>query len=198
MGKIYGYARVSSKGQLDNNSLDQQEKQLRDNGAIEIIKEQFTGTTTKRPLFNELIGKLENGDTLIVTKIDRFARSMAQGSELVKELINRGVRVNILNVGIMDNTPPSKLVRNIFFAFAEFERDMIVERTQEGKAIAKQKPGFKEGRPQKYTDAQLSMALNLLKEHSYTEVEKMTQISKATLVRAMRKRKAKQELEGSK
>lgn len=191
MGKIYGYARVSSKGQLDNNSLEQQEKQLRDNGAIEVIKEQFTGTTTKRPKFDELIENLKSGDTLIVTKIDRFARSMTQGSLLVKELIDRGIRVNILNVGVMDNTPASKLVRNIFFAFAEFERDMIVERTQEGKAIAKTKEGFKEGRPRKYTDTQLNMALDLLKEHSYTEVEAMTQISKATLVRAMRKRKAK-------
>lgn len=77
--------------------------------------------------------------------------------------------------------------------FAEFERDMIIERTQEGKAIAKTKEGFKEGRPRSYTDTQINHALDLLKDYSYTEVEKMTQISKATLVRAMRKRKAETE-----
>lgn len=73
----------------------------------------------------------------MVTKLDRFARSASQGIELVKKPISKGVKVHILNMGLMDNTPASKLIRNIFFAFAEFERDMIVERTQEGKAIAK-------------------------------------------------------------
>ncbi len=83
----------------------------------------------------------------------------------------------------MDNTPSSKLIRNIFFSFAEFERDMIVERTQEGKAIAKTKSGFKEGRPKKYTEEQLRHAIELLKDHSYLEVERMTRISKSTLIR---------------
>ena len=133
--------------------------------------------------------KLSEGDTLIVTKLDRIARSMTQGSELVTKLIEKGIRVHILNIGVMDNTPASKLIRNIFFAFAEFERDMIVERTQEGKAVARTKSGFKEGRPKSYTDTQINMALDLLKNHSYTEVEKMTKISKSTLIRAMKERK---------
>lgn len=97
----------------------------------------------ERPAFNELIKVLEKGDTLIVTKLDRIARSMTHGSELVTDLIERGIKINILNIGIMDNTPSSKLIRNIFFSFAEFERDMIVERKKEGKAIAKTKAGFK-------------------------------------------------------
>lgn len=84
---------------------------------------------------------------LIVTKLDRIARSTIHGAQLVEELIGRGVRLNILNMGIMDDTPSSKLIRNVFFAFAEFERDMIVERTSEGKQIARQKENFKEGRP---------------------------------------------------
>lgn len=63
------------------------------------------------------------------------------------ELIDKGVKVNVLNMGIMDNSPNGKLIRTIFFAFAEFERDMIVCRTSEGKEIAKQKPDFREGRP---------------------------------------------------
>lgn len=194
MGKIYGYARVSTKGQAaDGNSLESQIEQLKSNGAVEIYKDSFTGTKTDRPEFSKLMKVLEEGDTLIVTKLDRFARSMTQGSELVTELINRGVKVNILNIGIMDNTPASKLIRNIFFSFAEFERDMIVERTQEGKAIAKTKEGFKEGRPKKYTDKQIVHALSMLTinggNHSYNEVAEITNISKSTLIREMRKRK---------
>lgn len=82
-----------------------------------------------------------------MTKLDRVARSTIHGAQLVEELLSRGVIVNILNMGIMDNTPSSRLIRNIFFAFAEFERDMIVERTSEGKEIARQKEGYREGRP---------------------------------------------------
>lgn len=186
---IYGYSRVSTKGQAkDGNSLEAQEQLLRENGAVEIYKDSFTGTKMDRPNFDILLGKLQQGDTLIVSKLDRIARSMTQGSELVTALINKGVKVHILNIGVMDNTPSSKLIRNIFFSFAEFERDMIIERTQEGKAVAKTKEGFKEGRPPKYTETQINYALDLLKSHSYTEVEKMTQISKATLVREARKR----------
>ena len=191
---IYGYARVSTKGQAkDGNSLESQMEILRENGAIEIYSDSFTGTKTDRPEFNKLLEVLKAGDTLMVTKLDRFARSMTQGSELVNELINKGIKVNILNIGMMDNTPASKLIRNIFFSFAEFERDMIVERTQEGKAIAKTKEGFKEGRPKKHTKEQLDHALAMLTinggNKSYTEVERLLGISKSTLIREMRKRK---------
>ncbi|PAB61003.1 recombinase family protein [Anaeromicrobium sediminis] len=187
---IYGYARVSTTGQMkDGNSLEHQEKRLIDAGAKEIIKEGYTGTTSNRPQFQELLSKLKEGDTLVVTKLDRFARSTIQGATIVQNLIDKGIKVNILNMGVLDNTPGSKLIRNIFFAFAEYERDMIVERTQEGKAVARTKDGFKEGRPKKYTIEQLDHAMELLNKHSYTQVEKMTKISKATLVREKRKRK---------
>lgn len=190
---IYGYARVSTRQQAkDGNSLETQEQQLKEYGAVEIYSDSFTGTKVDRPQLDKLLERLQDGDTLIVTKLDRIARSMTQGSELVNGLIERGIRVHILNIGIMDNTPSSKLIRNIFFSFAEFERDMIVERTQEGKAIAKTKDGFKEGRPRKYTDTQLKMAVDLLKDHSYTEVERMTRISKSTLIREVRKTKKEQ------
>ncbi|NMF04560.1 recombinase family protein [Clostridium beijerinckii] len=193
---IYGYARVSTKGQAhDGNSLEGQKELLKQNGAIKIYEDSFTGTKTDRPEFNKLLSELQSGDTLIVTKLDRFARSMTQGSELVNQLINKGIKVNILNIGVMDNTPSSKLIRNIFFSFAEFERDMIVERTQEGKAIAKTKEGFKEGRPKSYTDKQLDHALGLLSinggDKSYNEVTEITGISKSTLIRENNKRKVK-------
>ena len=182
---IYGYARVSTKGQAkDGNSLEAQEKALRESGANEIYVDAFTGTKTDRPEFDKLMNKIQKGDTLIVTKLDRFARSMSQGSELVSDLIERGIKVYILNIGVMDNTPSSKLIRNVFFAFAEFERDMIVERTMEGKAIAKQNPDFREGRPKKYSRKQIEHALELLDNNSYKQVEDLTGISKSTLIRA--------------
>ena len=185
---IYGYSRVSTKGQAkDGNSIEVQEKALKEAGASVIYADAFTGTKTDRPEFDKLMGKLVSGDTLIVTKLDRFARSMSQGSELVSKLIEKGIKVNILNIGMMDNTPSSKLIRNIFFAFAEFERDMIVERTMEGKAIAKQNSNFREGRPPKYKKAQIEHALSLLENNSYMQVEQLTGISKSTLIRAKRK-----------
>ena len=126
---IYGYARVSTKGQAkDGNSLEAQEKALTEAGATKIYADAFTGTKTDRPEFDKLIAEIKEGDTLVVTKLDRFARSMSQGSELVSELIEKGIKVYILNIGIMDNTPASKLIRNVFFAFAEFERDTLTER----------------------------------------------------------------------
>ena len=146
----YGYGRVSSAGQqLEGNSLPEQERKLREAGAEEVLWECFTGTTVERPLFSELINKLESGDTLYVTKLDRFARASDAG-KLIEELINRGVTVNILNFGIANNTPTGKLMVNIIFSFAQYERDMIWERTQEGKMAAKAKnPDYKEGRKTK-------------------------------------------------
>ncbi|MCP1322055.1 recombinase family protein, partial [Bacillus sp. S0628] len=78
-------------------------------------------------------------------------------------------------------------VFNIMSAFAEFERDMIVERTQEGKSIAKLRPDFRDGRPNKYTKKQIKHALELLETNSYKQVEQLTGISKSTLIRAKKK-----------
>ncbi|MBN1064157.1 recombinase family protein [Clostridium botulinum] len=191
---IYGYARVSTRGQAnDGNSLESQIEKLKENGADKVYQDSFTGTKTDRPEFTKLLKELKAGDTLVVCKLDRFARSISQGSEFVTGLIEKGIKVNILNVGVMDNTPASKLIRNIFFSFAEFERDMIVERTQEGKAIARTKEGFKEGRPKSYTDKQLQHALSLLSinggDKSYNEVVEITGISKSTLIRENNRRK---------
>lgn len=192
---IYGYARVSTVGQKDGNSLEAQERALREAGATEIYSESYTGTKKDRPVLNELLAKLKAGDTLAVTKLDRMARSAIAGAEIVQELIDRGIKVYILNMGMLDNTPASKLVRQIFFAFAEFERDMIVERTSEGKEIARAKAEakgekFKEGRPKKYSKTQLDHAIELRKEYSIKKVSEMTGISEATIKREQAKRRA--------
>lgn len=188
---IFGYARVSTRGQAkDGNSLDAQEQALRAAGAEVIYQEAFTGTITDRPELDKLLNRLQNGDKLIVTKLDRIARSAAKGIELIDNLLDRGITVHILNMGVLDNTPTGKLIRNIFFAFAEFERDMIVERTQEGKAIAKQASDYREGRPKTYGKEQINHAMQLLLEehHTYKQVEAMTGISKSTLIRAKRQK----------
>lgn len=185
---IYGYARVSTKGQAkDGNSLEAQEIALRSAGAIEIYADAFTGTKANRPELDKLLAVMQSGDTMVVTKLDRIARSATQGIAMIQTLLDRGIVVHVLNMGLMDNTPTGKLIRNIMLAFAEFERDMIVERTQEGKAIAKQNPDFKEGRPKKFSRVQINHALDLLNEYSYKQVEQMTGISKSTLIRAKRK-----------
>lgn len=185
---IYGYARVSTKGQAkDGNSLEAQEKQLKENGAEKIFIESFTGVKIERPELDKLINRIQNGDILIVTKLDRFARSVSQASDLITTLIDKGVRVNVLNLGILDNSSVSTLMRNILLSFAQFERDMIIERTQEGKAIARQREDFREGRPKKYGKKQIGHALELLDTHSYKQVEEITGISKSTLIRAKRR-----------
>ena len=184
---LYGYARVSTRGQAkDGNSLEAQENALRLAGATKIYADAFTGTKTQRPELDKLMAVMQSGDTMVVTKLDRIARSATQGIELIQKLLDRGIVVHVLNMGLMDNTPTGKLIRNIMLAFAEFERDMIVERTQEGKAIAKQNPEFREGRPKKFSKAQINHALLLLKDHSYRQVEQMTGISKSTLIRTKR------------
>ena len=185
---IIGYARVSTKTQAkDGNGLEAQEAALREAGATVIYKDAFTGTTTDRPEFEKLMSKIRTGDTLVVTKLDRIARSASEGSKMVQELLDDDISVHVLNMGKMDNTPTGKLICQIMFAFAEFERDMIVERTQEGRAIARKNPNFHEGRPKKYSKKQLDHALELLVDHSYSQVTEMTGISKATLARAKAK-----------
>ena len=129
MTKKIGYARVSSRGQQrDGNSLEAQEAKLLEAGAEVVVSEAFTGTTMNRPEFTKVIDSLEPGDTLLVCKLDRFARTASEGSKLVKELMARGVRVHILNMGLIEDSSTGKLILNILLSFAEFERDMIVER----------------------------------------------------------------------
>lgn len=178
----YGYARVSTKGQ----DLTTQIEALKNEGCELIYQEKFTGTTKARPEFEALIASLTKNDTLVITKLDRFARSSIDALETIRTLFERGVKVHILNMGLIEDTPTGRLVFTIMSAFAQFERDMIIERTQEGKLIAKQSPDYKEGRPKKYTKKQLSHAMSLLSEHSYTQVEALTGISKSTLIRYKR------------
>lgn len=188
-GMIYGYGRVSSIGQgKHGNSLADQEERLLEAGAQEIVCDTFTGTKMDRPELAKLLARLQSGDKLIVTKLDRFARTAVEGVQTVQDLHRRGVAVQVLNMGMVDESPMGKLTLTIMLAFAEFERDMIVERTQAGKAIARANGKRVDGRPKKYSPQQMSHALELLADgNSYTQVEAMTGISKSTLIREKRK-----------
>lgn len=183
---IYGYARVSTATQgRDGNSLEDQVAALEKYGCQEIVQEAFSGKTMERPQFQRLLDALQEGDTLVVSKLDRFARTAIEGVQTVRELFERGVRVHILNMGLIENTLTGNLILTVMLAFAEYERGMIVERTQTGKAVARQDPNFKDGRPKKYTPQQLELALSLLEEgKTYRQVTTMTGISKSTLIRS--------------
>ena len=96
---IYGYARVSTRGQArDGNSLEYQEQKLKEVGVSTIFIDTYTGTTTDRPELEKLMSEISSGDTLVVTKLDRIARSVVQGAELIDKLGNVGVRRCIMMV----------------------------------------------------------------------------------------------------
>ena len=216
---IYGYARVSTATQgRDGNSLEDQVAALEKYGCQKIVKEAFTGKTMDRPKFLNLLEALQEGDTLVVCKLDRFARTAIEGVQTVRELFERGVRVHILNMGLVENTLTGNLILTVMLAFAEYERGirvhilnmglventltgnliltvmlafaeyergMIVERTQTGKAVARQDPNFRDGRPKKFTPEQLQLALSLREQgKTYRQITAMTGISKSTLIRA--------------
>lgn len=179
----YGYARVSTVSQ----ELEVQLQALKKENCDKVYSEKFTGTKADRPQLIEVLSLLKEGDTLVVTKLDRLARNTVEGIEIVKDLFSKGVRVHVLNVGLLEDTTMGRFFLTTLLAVAEMERNLIVERTQEGKAIAKQSPDFKEGRPNVYGKKQIDHALGLLETHSYKQVEEITGISKSTLIRAKRK-----------
>lgn len=185
---VYGYARVSTREQ----KLDVQINDLLNAGVKKenIYSEKYTGTTTKRPVFDELLKKLKKGDTITVVKLDRLARNTTQALQLVQQFNDRGIVLNILNMGKIDNSPTGRLLFTMFSAFADFERDLIVSRTQEGKEFAKKHdPNFKDGRPRKFTQTQLDMAYKLREEKhwTYKKIAEETGISQSTLYKVFSK-----------
>ena len=191
---IYGYARVSTAQQ----DYATQIAELKKAGATKIFRDKYTGTTANRPEFDKLMTKIESGDTLIVTKLDRLARNTQDALSIVKQLNAEGIILRVLNIGTIDNSPSGRLIFTVFSAFAEFERDLIVSRTQEGKAWAKaNNPNFRDGMPRKYVKEQIDFAWKLhTQDHmSYSEISKKLGMSKATIYRRFREIRDKQTLE---
>lgn len=188
---IYGYARVSTTGQASNgNSLDdQKDKILSVYPDAMVMEEAYTGTKMDRPVFSTMITKMTEGDTLVVTKLDRFCRSAKEGLEYIDQLIALGVKVHILNMGLVDNTPMGRVMVTMLLAFAEFERSQIIERTQAGKAVARQREDYKEGRPKK------SVPIDILNAYLTGDITgetaaKMAGVSRRTLCEAAKASRA--------
>lgn len=176
----YGYARVSTKGQ----SLADQINQLKSAGVDKILAEKFTGTTTNRPQFDKLTKLVKSGDTITVTKLDRLARNTREALNVLDPLMNNGIKFNVLNIGILENSTIGRLVKTILLAVAEMERDMIVDRTQEGKRYARlHKKDYHEGRPKRMITPHYQAAYDYLLGHTYTDTARAFNISVSTLQR---------------
>ena len=182
----YGYCRVSTKGQLEGNSIEDQANSIKEYYPDAKIVLETYSAAKQRPIFDKLLDDLEPNDILVVTKLDRFCGTTKEGLQHIDRLIHNGVKIHILNMGLIENTSMGRLIITNLLAFAEFERAMIIERTQGGKAIARQKRDYKEGRPKVYNKKQIEHALTLLEANSYKQVEEITGISKSTLIRAKR------------
>lgn len=181
----YGYARVSTEGQ----HLEAQVAQLNQAGVDQIYQEKYTGTTTERPVFERLLQTLQPHDMLVVTKLDRFARNTHEALEVMQHLFDQRVAIHILNLGLIDESPTGKLIFTIFSAFAQFERDLILTRTQEGKAYARRhNPHFREGRKETYSDMEILAAYQQHQSGlSYQKIAQKTGISLSTLKRRIKK-----------
>lgn len=182
---IYGYARVSTKHQ----SLELQIEKLKEYGCEKIYHEKFTGTKCDRPELNKLLSNIKPGDTLVVCKLDRLARNVKEGIELIEFLFKKDVKVNVLNLGLLENTTVGRFYLQLLLAVAEMERNMIIERIQEGFEEARKKPDFVCGRPKKFSREHINFALSLRPEYSFKNISNKTGISMATLKRAARKQK---------
>lgn len=149
------------------------------------LKSKYSGTTMQRPKLDALLEQLVAGDTLMAAKLDRIARTAAEGASVIRSLQERGVAVHILNIGILDTSTTGRLMMNVLLAFAEFERNMIVERTQAGREIARTHAGYREGRrplPKGRKDAAVAMVRN---GRSYQEACEATGLSRSTVLRAV-------------
>ena len=187
---IIGYARVSTEHQNINGQVNELTKA----GATEIHQDKKTGKDLDRNGLNNILNKLQEGDTLMVTKMDRIARNVKEGISLVDELNEKGIKLHVLNMGLFDTSPTSKLIRNILLSVADWEREMMLERQRVGIEEAK-KAGKYNGRPKKYTDrnAGLNHALELFANRSkngmtVADIAEITKISKSTIYRAVREK----------
>ena len=162
--KVFGYARVSTAEQ----HLDRQIKALHDYGIADdcIFADKISGMADSRPALDDLLSRLRDGDTVVVSSFDRLARSTKQLLELSEHFANEGVNLVSLKEQIDTSTPQGKLFFTISSAFAEFERAIIKERQAEGQAIAKSK-GVRMGRP-KVDGKDADMAMELFEKSAMT------------------------------
>ena len=142
MGHLLGYARVSTADQQPQLQVDA----LEHAGCYRVFTETASGARSDRPVLEQLLDQLRPGDTLVVWKLDRLGRSLRHLVDTVTGLADRGIGFRSLQEAIDTTTPGGKLVFHVFAALAEFERDLIRERTSAGLAAARAR-GRHGGRP---------------------------------------------------
>lgn len=189
----YGYARVSSVGQ----NLDVQFKQLQDYGCGKIFKEKVSGRTKERKELQAMLKLATKGDTVVVPKLDRLARSTRDALTIIDDLNNREIALVILNMGgdvVNTSTAIGKLLITVLSGIAEFEADMTKERQTEGIAEAKLRGVYK-GRPKKYTGKHsgLNHAVDLFvnrdtNKYTVKQICEITKIGRSTLYRELQER----------
>jgi DNA invertase Pin-like site-specific DNA recombinase len=181
---IFGYARVSTQDQ----NLDLQIDALKKYGAERIFEEKMSGTKKDRPQLEEMLKYLRPGDTVVVWKLDRIGRSFKHLVDLINYFGDNGIHFVSLKESIDTSTATGKLVFTIFAGLAEFERDMIVERTKAGLESARAR-GRKGGRPSTDSD-KIKLALKMYdsKQYSIPEITQATGVSKTTLYRYVKAR----------
>lgn len=183
---IFGYIRVSTKKQEKGFSLEEQEAAiLARYPDAEIITETKQGNK-QRPAFDGLLKRCLPGDLIVCVDHTRFSRDTSEGLRVAKELMKRGILIHFLSFGLLEDTPTGHYVLTLLLANAELEVAQITARTQPAKEKARQRAGYRDGRPPKYSKRQIRHALDLLQEHTYKEVEELTGISKSTLIRAQK------------
>ena len=181
-----GYARVST---LDQN-LERQLDMLRQYGVNRIFQEKMSGTKRDRPELNKLLAHVTEGDTIVIESLSRLGRSTKDLIELVELLKEKKVQLVSLKEAIDTSTPTGTLLFTLMSAMAQFERDVIAERTQEGLKAARAR-GRKGGRP-RCDIRKLQQALKLYDagQHTAKEIQELTGITKATLYRAIHEKNA--------
>lgn len=180
---LLGYARVSTDDQETHLQIDA----LKGAGCERIYEEKASGAVAHRPELMRLLDNARKGDVVIVWKMDRLGRSLLHLIETVNLLNSRGVQLRSLTENLIDTTTPSgKLVFGIFGLMAEFERDMLKQRTVAG-LVAARKRGRVGGRPKSISVDDLKKAQALLRSGDYTrgEVAKELGVSRHTLWRAL-------------
>lgn len=180
----YGYARVSTRQQDLTRQLDLLEKYECD----EILTEKMSGTKSDRPELNRLKDKLRPGDTIVVESFSRLGRSTKDLIELVSYFELKQVTLISMKENFDTTTPQGKLMMTVFQAFSQFERDLIVQRTNEGLKSARAR-GRVGGRP-KVNQREVERALKLYDSQAYSvnEISDMTNIGRATIYRYLKKR----------
>jgi len=180
MGHLLGYARVSTTDQQPQLQVDA----LEHAGCYRVFTETASGALTDRPTLAQVLDQLRPGDTLVVWKLDRLGRSLRHLVDLVTGLAERGVGFRSLQESIDTTTPGGKLVFHVFAALAEFERDLIRERTTAGLVAARAR-GRNGGRPPVLEPGQVELARELYASRRYTTVEiaRRLKVGRSTLYR---------------